>query len=214
VWSHDVQPDGVGRASNALASELGIRDEFVVMYSGNAGLAHRFEEVLDAMDRLRDDPGMEFVFVGGGPRKAEILGRAGAIRNFRYIDYRPRRDLADSLTLADVHLLTLRGDMAGLVVPVKLYGIMAAGRPVVMVGPRGSESGRTIEEAGIGHVIDPDEEGPAAGERLVETLRALRDDPAERRRMGDRAREAFRARFERGVCCDEWERVIRQAIGR
>lgn len=214
VWSHDVEPDGVGRAGNALATELGIGDEFVVMYSGNAGLAHRFGEVLDAMDRLRDDPGMEFVFVGGGPRKAEILARAGAIRNFRYIDYRPRRDLADSLTLADVHLLTLRGDMAGLVVPVKLYGIMAAGRPVVMVGPRGSESGRTIEEAGIGHVIDPDEEGPAAAERLVETLRALRDDPDGRRRMGDRAREAFRARFERGVCCEEWERVIRQAIGR
>lgn len=211
VWSHDVEPDGVGRSGNALARELGIGDEFVVMYSGNAGLAHRFEEVLDAMERLRDDPGMEFVFVGGGPRKAEILARTAGNENFRYIDYRPRRDLAESLTLGDVHLLTLRGDMAGLVVPVKLYGIMAAGRPVVMVGPRGSESGRTIEEFGIGHVIDPDEDRPAAGERLVETLRALREDPGERRRMGQRAREAFRAKFERGVCCAEWERVIREA---
>ena len=214
VWSHDVEPDGAKRADNALARELGIGDEFVVMYSGNAGLAHRFEEVLQAMDRLADDPAMEFVFVGGGPRKAEILARAGHNRNFRYIDYRPRRDLADSLTLADVHLLTLRGDMAGLVVPVKLYGIMAAGRPVVMVGPRKSESGRTIEEAGIGHVIDPDEDGPAAMERLVGTLRELRADPEERRRMGRRAREAFRTTFERGVCCAEWERVIRETIGR
>lgn len=214
VWSRDVEPDGAGRSGNALARELGIGEEFVVMYSGNAGLAHRFEEVLEAMDRLEGDPELEFVFVGGGPRKAEILARAGRNRNFRYIDYRPRRELADSLALADVHLLTLRGDMAGLVVPVKLYGIMAAARPVVMVGPRGSESGRTIEEAGIGHVIDPDEDGPAAVEGLVEALRALRADPEERRRMGQRAREAFRATFERGVCCAEWERVIRQAIGR
>ncbi len=211
VWSHDVEPDGADRAGNALARELGIGQEFVVMYSGNAGLAHRFEEVLQAMDRLADEPGMEFVFVGGGPRKAEIVARAGRNRNFRYLDYRPRRDLADSLTLADVHLLTLRGDMAGLVVPVKLYGIMAAGRPVVMVGPRGSESGRTIEQTRIGHVIDPDEDGSAAAERLVETLCALREDPEERRRMGERAREAFRASFERGVCCAEWERVIREA---
>ena len=211
VWSHDVEPGGGGRSSNALASELGIGEEFVVMYSGNAGLAHRFEEVLEAMDRLRDDAQMEFVFVGGGPRKTEILARAGGNRNFRYIDYRPRRDLADSLTLGDVHLLTLRGDMAGLVVPVKLYGIMAAGRPVLMVGPRESESARTIEEAGIGYVIDPDEDGSAAAERLVETLRALRDDPEGRRQMGLKAREAFRAKFERGVCCAEWERVIREA---
>jgi glycosyltransferase involved in cell wall biosynthesis len=214
VWSHDVEPDGAGRAGNALARELGIGDEFVVMYSGNAGLAHRFEEVLQAMGRFADDREIEFVFVGGGPRKAEILARAERNRNFRYLEYRPRRDLADSLTLADVHLLTLRGDMAGLVVPVKLYGIMAAGRPVVMIGPRRSESGRTIEEAGIGHVIDPEEEGASATERLVETLRALRADPEERRRMGQRARAAFRARFERGVCCAEWERAIREAIGR
>lgn len=213
VWSHDVEPDGAGRRDNALARELGIREEFVVMYSGNAGLAHRFEEVLAAMDRLEDDPGLEFVFVGGGPRKSEIVARAGGNRNFRYIDYRPRRELADSLALADVHLLTLRGDMAGLVVPVKLYGIMAAGRPVVMVGPRGSESARTIEEEGIGHVIDPDD-GPQAEERLVEALQALRADPEERLRMGRRARRAFRARFERTVCCIEWESVIREAIGR
>jgi glycosyltransferase involved in cell wall biosynthesis len=214
VWSHDVEPDGASRSGNPLARELGIGDEFVVMYSGNAGLAHRFDEVLRAMDRLADDPGMEFVFVGGGPRKAEIVARAGRNRNFRYLDYRPRRELADSLTLADVHLLTLRGDMAGLVVPVKLYGIMAAGRPVVMIGPRGSESGRTIEDAGIGHVIDPAEEGTSATDRLVETLRALRGDPEGRRRMGERARDAFRAGFERGVCCAEWERVIREATGR
>jgi glycosyltransferase involved in cell wall biosynthesis len=214
VWSHDVEPDGAGRAGNALARELSIGDEFVVMYSGNAGLAHRFEEVLQAIDRLAGDQAMEFVFVGGGPRKGEILARAGRNRNFRYLDYRRRRDLADSLTLADVHLLTLRGDMAGLVVPVKLYGIMAAGRPVVMIGPRRSESGRTIEEAGIGHVIDPAEDGPSAADLLVETLRALRADPDARRRMGERARDAFRARFERGVCCAEWEQVIREAMGR
>jgi glycosyltransferase involved in cell wall biosynthesis len=212
VWSHDVEPDGAGRSGNALAREIGIGDEFVVMYSGNAGLAHRFDEVLDAIQRMRDDPGLKFIFVGGGPRKAEILARAGGNGNFRYIDYRPRRDLADSLTLGDVHLLTLRGDMAGLVVPVKLYGIMAAGRPVVMVGPRGSESGRTIEESGIGYVIDPDED--RAAERLVDILRALREDPEGRRRMGQKAREAFLVKYERGVCCAEWERVIQEAIGR
>jgi glycosyltransferase involved in cell wall biosynthesis len=214
VWSRADELWPVDRVENRLAAELGIGDEFIVMYSGNAGLAHRFDEVLDAIGRLEGDPGFAFVFVGGGPRKPEILARANGTRNFRYLEYQPRGELVGSLSLGDVHLLTLRGDMAGLVVPVKLYGIMAAGRPVVMVGPRGSESARTIEREGIGHVIDPDELGAAATDRLVEVLRGLRADPGGRRRMGERARAAFLERYERTRRCAEWERLIRETVER
>lgn len=213
VWSRD-ELEPVERADNELASDLGIEDEFVVMYSGNAGLAHGFEEVLEAMERLEDEPGIEFVFIGGGPRRAEILARAGRNRNFRYLDYQPRSALGRSLSLGDVHLLTLRGDMAGLVVPVKLYGIMAAARPVVMVGPRGSDTARTIEQERIGYVIDPEEPGAAATERLVETLRELRADPTERWRMGLRGRAAFLERYERAACCASWELLIRDVLER
>jgi glycosyltransferase involved in cell wall biosynthesis len=214
VWSRADEVWPVERADNRLAAELGLSDEFVVMYSGNAGLAHRFDEVLAAIGRLENEAGLEFVFIGAGPRKPEILERVNGTRNFRYLEYRPRGELGGSLALADVHLLTLRGDMAGLVVPVKLYGIMAAGRPVVMVGPRGSESARTIEREGIGHVVDPDELGPAATDRLVEILRALRDDPVGRREMGERARVAFLERYERKRRCVEWEQLIRRAVER
>ena len=91
---------------------------------------------------------------------------------------------------------------------------MAAGRPVVMVGPRESESARTIEREGIGHVIDPDELGDGATDRLVEVLRGLRDDPGERRRMGERARGAFVERYERTRRCAEWGRLIGEVVGR
>jgi glycosyltransferase involved in cell wall biosynthesis len=212
VWSRKDELEPLPRHDNELASELGIGDEFVVMYSGNAGLAHRFDEVLEAMERLEDDRGIEFVFIGGGPRKPEILAGANGRRNFRYLDYQPRGELTRSLSLGDVHLLTMRADMAGLVVPVKLYGIMAAARPVVMVGPRDSDTARTIEREEIGRVIDPDAlESDAAG-ALVETLQALRRDPAERRRMGLRARAAFLERYERGACCAIWERLIRETL--
>lgn len=212
VWSRKDEMEPIEREDNDLATELGIENEFVVMYSGNAGLAHRFDEVLDAIEKLEDERGIEFVFGGGGPRKAEILARAKHVRNFRYLDYQPRGELARSLSLGDVHLLTMRSDMAGLVVPVKLYGIMAAARPVVMVGPRGSETARTIERERIGHVIDPSELGSAASEKLVEILMALRADPEGRRRMGLRARAAFLERYERAACCASWERVIRETL--
>jgi glycosyltransferase involved in cell wall biosynthesis len=212
VWSRKDELEPIARRDNELASELGIGDEFVVMYSGNAGLAHRFEEVLEAMERLDDDRGIEFVFIGGGPRKPEILAGANGRRNFRYLDYQPRGELTRSLSLGDVHLLTMRGDMAGLVVPVKLYGIMAAARPVVMMGPRDSDTARTIERERIGRVIDPDELGSGAAATLVETLQALRGDPEERRRMGLRARAAFLERYERSACCATWERLIRETL--
>ena len=212
VWSRKDELGPVARAENELATELGIGDEFVVMYSGNAGLAHRFDEVLGAIERMADEPGLEFVFVGGGPRKDEILARAGSVRNFRYLGYQPRGRLSRSLSLGDVHLLTMRGDMAGLVVPVKLYGIMAAARPVVMVGPRASETARTIERERIGRVIDPAEHGAASTDVLVETLNELREDPRGRERMWSRARAAFLERYERAACCARWESLIRETV--
>lgn len=212
VWSRRDQVEPIPKAANPIVEDLGLRGRFVVMYSGNAGLAHRFREVFGAIDRMKN-PAPEWVFVGDGPRKREILERVGGtVPNFRYLDYWPREMLKYSLSVGDVHLITMRDDMAGLVVPSKLYGIMAAGRPVVFVGPRRSETARTIEGEGIGRVIDPQEEGDDATERLVEALTDLRDRPDERRRLGVRAREVFLEKFERNVCCGQWEKLIRGAV--
>jgi glycosyltransferase involved in cell wall biosynthesis len=143
VWSKKEEIAPVPHEENPLRSDLGLDDKFVVMYSGNAGVAHRFEEVLAVMKRLDGHPEIEFVFVGEGPRKERIEAFAEEhdLSNFRYLPYFPREELQRSLPMADVHLLTLREEMAGIAVPGKLYGIMAAGRPVLMVGP--GASGRT-----------------------------------------------------------------------
>ena len=156
------------------------------MYSGNAGLAHRFDEVLGAMRALKEHPELFFLFIGSGPRKKEIVefAEAHGIENFRYLDYLPREQLRYSLSAASVHLLTLRSDMAGIAVPGKLYGIMAAGRPVVMVGPEASEPAQTILQEEVGFVIDPDERPEAATDRLVDSLLRLADDERLRERAG------------------------------
>lgn len=212
VWADGEAVKPVPRDRNRLAAELGLADRFVVMYSGNAGLAHRFDAVLGAMVALRDDPGIFFLFVGGGPRRGEIeaAARSRGLRHFRYLDYVPRERLSESLSLGDVHLLTLRPEMAGLVVPGKLYGIMAAARPVVMIGPRESEPGRTIEAEGIGIVMDPAENsGCQPADRLRTVILRLRSDPEARRQMGVRGRAALRARYDRRVCCCSWSELLR-----
>ena len=211
VWGkkEDVYP--VPHAENPLREELGLDGKFVVMYSGNAGVAHRFDEVLAAMKRLDGHPHIRFVFVGEGPRKKQIqqfVDREG-LSNFRYLPYFPQEQLKYSLSLADVHLLTLRNDMAGIAVPNKLYGIMAAGRPVLMVGPAASESAETIRTHEAGRVVDPSN---PASKALHDTLLWLYSDEEERSRMGQRGRAEFMARYERAVACHGWSGLLEAQV--
>jgi glycosyltransferase involved in cell wall biosynthesis len=208
VWSSVDDFDSMTPAENPLRARLGLADSFVVMYSGNAGLAHRFDEVLDAAELLRDDPAISFLFVGDGPRRKEIEARvrSSGLDNVRYLDYFPREDLRQSLALGDVHLLTLRSEMAGIAVPGKLYGIMAAGRPVVMVGPTASEPAETILLEGIGMVVDPDAGGD--GEAVAAAIRHYRDDSEARLAAGQRARQAFLDKYERETACAAWEELL------
>ena len=210
VWNRkdDVAP--LPHDKNPLRAELGLEDKFVVMYSGNAGMAHRFEEVLAVMKRLDGHPDIEFVFVGEGPKKGQIEAFAEAhdLSNFRYLPYFDREDLKYSLPMADVHLMTLREEMAGIAVPGKLYGIMAAARPVLMVGPEASESGETIQISGAGRVVDPSQDEVAA-RTLHDTLMLLYHDDRLRAEMGKNGRRAFLEHFEREVCCREWTALLR-----
>ena len=218
VWSDGQEVFPVPAASNPVRQELGLRDDqFVVMYSGNAGLAHRFDEVLGAMRRLKDDDRFFFLFVGGGPRKGEIerfIAEEG-VGNALYRGYFPREQLAQSLSAGDAHLLTLREEMAGIAVPGKLYGIMAAGRPVVVVGPERSEPARTVQAHDIGAVVDPG--APAdvetATDRLVDVLVGLADDAERRREIGTRARSVFEAHYDRPILCREWAQTLARRLG-
>ncbi|MGB3542221.1 glycosyltransferase family 4 protein [Rubrivirga sp.] len=208
VWGgrDEVQP--IEAADNPLRSELGLEDKFVVMYSGNAGLAHRFDEVQDAMVALRDHERIEFVFAGGGPRRPslESFAEAQGLSNVRFLDYFPREQLAEALSLADVHLLTLRADMAGIAVPSKLFGAMAAARPTAVVAPTASEPAEIVGTNEIGIVLAPGEQG------LAKQLESLAARPADAVRMGARARRVFLESYEREVCCRAWADVIRSAI--
>ena len=212
VWSWADQIRPVERADNPLRADLGLDDRFVAMYSGNAGLAHQFEAVCETMDAFRDDDRVAFLFVGGGPRRAEVEAFAAArsLSNVQFLDYFPREHLADSLSLGDVHLLTLRDDMAGIAAPSKLYGVMAAGRPTVMVGPEASEPAEVILRHEAGWVIPS---GPRAGAQLTETLRRLVEDRSEAEAVGQAARAAFLDHYEQDVVGAQWTDLLRGAVG-
>jgi len=205
VWNKKDEVYPIPDAENPLVNEVGLEDRFVIMYSGNAGLGHRFDEVLAAMKHFDGHPEIFFLFVGSGPRKEEIVAFAEEhdLSNFRYMSYFPREQIKYSLSLADVHLLTLYNDMAGVAVPGKLYGILAAGKPVLMVGPEASDSGETILEHDVGTVVDPQGRGDAP-DRLIEAIETLYANPERRAEMGERGRRVFLDHFEKGGCCEQW----------
>src|SRR5437763_1399356 len=116
------------------------------MYSGNAGVEYTFKEICAAALALRDDRRFEFVFVGGGRRTSEIdrFRKLHGLKNIQIHGYLPRGQIGDSLAAADVHFVCLRPELAGVSVPCKLYGAMAAGRAIAFIGPRECETSEAI----------------------------------------------------------------------
>ncbi|MEZ5978513.1 MAG: glycosyltransferase family 4 protein [Planctomycetota bacterium] len=212
VWSSadDVSP--IDHRFNPLRTELGWDERFVVLYSGNAGLVHRFDELLEAATILEERaPHVRFAFVGGGPRRKEIEAFVGekGLTNCEFHGYLPRESLRHSLPAGDVHFMSLAPEQTGVAVPGKLYGILAAGRPVLFVGAARCESADTIRDADCGLCFEPGD-----GAALADAILALASDPDRVATWGRRARAAFLEHFEREVCCERWVELLEQVVAR
>jgi glycosyltransferase involved in cell wall biosynthesis len=171
------------RNPKLFRDEHGLDDKFVVMYSGNLGLAHPFEAILDAAERVQPAlPHVVFLFVGGGPRLTWVQEQVQRrhLQNVRFLPFQPRERLAQSLAAADLHLASMRHELCGLVVPSKVYGVLAAGRPCVFLGPEESEAAQFILQHGCGSVL-----AHATGARLAATVSHWATHP-------DQLREAYR----------------------
>lgn len=166
---------------------------FVVHYSGNFGLAHDVETIAGVIDRLRNDGRFQFVFAGGGPRR-EYLKKFCQDRGIENVAFRPycsRRELGASLAEGHVGLVTQLPQTSGSVVPSKTYGIMAAGRPVLYIGPPDTTPAQNIRRYGCGWRIDP---GDISG--LVNLLKFLEADREAVRSAGIKSREAFEQHYD------------------
>jgi colanic acid biosynthesis glycosyl transferase WcaI len=211
VWSQRDEIYPTPREANPLRKSLKLERTFVAMYSGNLGLAHSFDEFIEVARRLRDRSDIVFVYVGEGPRLAEVKAARDRdeLPNIRFLDYVPRSQLQASLALADVHLISMRPEMTGIVVPGKLYGVMAAGRPALFVGPEHCESADTIRDAGCGITVT---QGDTDG--LLAALLRLASNPGLARRMGEKGRSAFLVAHDRKICCAQWLELIGELVSR
>ncbi len=209
VWSRRDEIYPMPREGNPLRERMGLGDQFIAMYSGNLGLAHSFDEFIGAAERLRSRSDILFLFVGDGPRMCEVRSAQEKLKldNVRVLDYFPRELLHASLSLADVHLTSLRREMTGIVVPSKVYGAMASARPVLFVGPDHSESADTIRAADCGVSVRL---GDVDG--VVAAIENLASSPELAQQMGQRGRAAFLNSYEQATCCAHWCGLVSDLI--
>jgi glycosyltransferase involved in cell wall biosynthesis len=199
-WPHvDVTEPVLDHAHNEFRREHGFGDAFVLMYSGNLSPVHPVDTVLAAALRLRSDSRIAFVFIGGGLGKTQIeryVAQHG-LDNVRLLPYQPLSSLRQSLSAADVHLVAMGETAVGIVHPCKVYGAMAVGRPVFVLGPRRCHLSDIVLEHDIGWQVD---HGDVEG--AVAAIEAMRDaGKAARAGMGNRARALVERQFSRRELC-------------
>jgi glycosyltransferase involved in cell wall biosynthesis len=160
-----------------------------ILYPGNLGLGHDVDTLAAALQVLNNDDRLRFVFVGGGNEREALVAlcREQRIANVEFHPYESPADLVGKyLRPAHVGLVTQSETCSGSIVPSKIYGLMAAGRPLLFIGPRTATPALVIRRFRCGWHVDPGD-----SVRLVNVLRSLADDPRLAVEAGRRAREAF-----------------------
>jgi len=179
---------------------------FVVGYAGNFGFAGVWETVVEAIKALKGEDSIGFIFVGDGPEKPRIVEMLRDCSNVKFFPFQPEQDLLSVLNAPDVHLITLKRGLEGLVVPSKLYPILTVGKPVIAVAPEESDVAKIITEHQCGLVADPDNP-----EELVKAVRYLVSNPEILKDFGSRA-EASSGWFDVGVTFQEFKKVISSVL--
>jgi glycosyltransferase involved in cell wall biosynthesis len=198
-----IYPDA--KAGDRFRCEHGLEGQFVALYSGNLGLAHRFDAVCEAARKLEEsESNVVFFFVGGGPRLEEVRYATRDLENIRFLPYQPRDRLHELYNSADLHLISLRDEVAGLLVPSKYAAALAAGKPVILVGGSGADLYGEIKEERVGWVCEHEPE------RVATAIRAAAGDRLLLAECGGRARALFERKYSRKAATKRWGELLRE----
>lgn len=222
-WADGSMIRPVSPIANVLRAEWGLGGRFVVGYSGNLGRAHDIATLLGAISSIErqrqangapagsggsagdPQPDITWLFIGGGAQyealRREVVSRNLASVQFR--PYQPRERLSESLSAADVHIVTLRPELEGLIVPSKFYGIAAAGRATVFIGSPEGEIASLLDRHQCGlSVAEGDSEG------LAQAILKLAADRSLCQSMGTNARCMLERHYDKSIAIARWQRLL------
>ena len=195
---------------NPWVREQGFVDRFVVMHSGNVGHAQNLDALVRSVTFLRDLDRLAVTIIGAGARHAALVELAERLETdqVRFLPYQPREVLSQSFSAGDIHVVGLASGLAGYVVPSRLYGILAAARPVIVAAERTSETAQLVESVGCGVVVEPDRP-----ERLAAVIREAYDGKLNLAGMGRRGRDWVVAEGGRELAVARYRELLREMTG-
>jgi glycosyltransferase involved in cell wall biosynthesis len=201
----------VAKSDNPLRARWGLSEDFVIGYSGNLGRAHESETLLAAIEAIETDhartgnASIRWLFIGGGHALERIQNETikRGLKSVVIQPYQPRDLLSLSLSVSDVHIVTLKPPIEGLIVPSKFYGAAAVGRPILFIGAPDGEIARLVERHGCGIAI---KHGDRAA--LINALAFLAENPQHAQKMGERARSACERYYSKAHATAAWAKIL------
>ena len=195
--------------ANEWARENGLEDRFVVMHSGNVGHAQELDSLVRAATFLRDLDRLCITIIGSGARHDELVALAERLEvdQVEFRDYQPRERLRESLSAASVHVVGLARGLAGFIVPSRLAGVLAVGRPVIAAADKESETAHVVHAAGCGVVVPP-----GRPELLAAAIRQAYEGRLDLEEMGRRGRAYVTAEADREVAIGRYRALLRRMV--
>jgi colanic acid biosynthesis glycosyl transferase WcaI len=210
-WPHENSSDDApAPTENPFRKRHNLNGKFVIMYSGNHSPSNPLTTILNAIVRLKAEPDIKFLFVGGGSAKKQVEDyiRNHELANAISLPYQPLADLKNSLSAADVHIVSLGEDMVGIIHPCKIYGAMAAARPILFLGPEPSHISDLLNQHEIGVQI---RHGDVNG--AVEAIRRLHGmTKSQLQTMGRTAQIILQQTLSQQLICSRLCDAVEQAM--
>ncbi|HEX4378702.1 MAG TPA: glycosyltransferase, partial [Candidatus Acidoferrum sp.] len=180
---------------------------FVLLHAGNLGFYGAWETLIAAAHELQND-GVGLIFVGDGAQRSRLQELAANAPNVRFLPFFPSTKISSVLAAADAHVITIKRGLEGVVVPSKMYGILAAGRPIIAIAPKETDAAALGTRENFGCSADPD-----VPEEVVAIVRSLLNDPTRLASMGAAARSAA-PRYTRAAEIQKFAAILESAAQR
>ena len=208
-WADGELIRPIAHAENTIRAEWNTENKFLVGYSGNFGRAHSFNELLEAMMLLETRKEIHFVLIGEGAGLDQLLEAVERKRlhHVSFHPYQPHDNLRQSLGAIDLHIVTLKEHMEGLVLPSKIYGVLAAGRPMAFIGDEDGEIADLIHQNEVGFAV-----GHGQGAGLAEKIQQLAQNSEGLRQMGANARHLFEQQYAMPIAISRWKQLLSKCL--
>ena len=209
-WPHEGHLEVVAHEANPFRKAHGLDGKFVIMYSGNHSVCTPLRTVLDAALQLQDDPRLVFMFIGDGTGKREVDDTIAEHqpKNIRSLPYQPLSQIKYSLSAADVHLVVVGPSEVGVRHPCKIYGAMALGRPILLLGPDPCHASDLVDENDLGWHIQHGDVDAA-----ISTIKHMVDqDAGVLAEMGQRGKKIVKEQLSQDILCTRFCDIIERGV--